>query len=137
MIFLCEFQAPGALARQFPNFGDATGYGAMGAEFFSLAADTDIARLLKGLEGDACPSPQWGYLLAGRMTVSYTDRTEETIFAGDLFFWLAGALRARHRRCRHRSLQSTTRARPRHGSFKRHAAGLTSRPSDARRQPRR
>jgi hypothetical protein len=83
-------QAPGAIARQLPNFGDATGYGAMGAEFFSLAAGTDIAPLLKGLEGDACQSPHWGYLLAGRMTVSYTDRTEETISAGDLFYWPPG-----------------------------------------------
>jgi hypothetical protein len=83
-------QAPGAIARQLPNFGDATGYGAMGAEFFSLAAGTDIAPLLKGLEGDACQSPHWGYLLGGRMTVSYTDGAEETIHAGDLFYWPPG-----------------------------------------------
>jgi hypothetical protein len=83
-------QAPGAIARQIPNFGDATGYGAIGAEFFSLAAGTDIAPLLKGLEGDACQSPHWGYLLAGRMTVSYTDGTEETIDEGDLFYWPPG-----------------------------------------------
>jgi hypothetical protein len=83
-------QAPGAIARQLPNFGNATGYGAMGAEFFSLAAGTDIAPLLKGLEGDACQSPHWGYLLAGRMTVSYTDGTEETIDEGDLFYWPPG-----------------------------------------------
>ena len=83
-------QAPGAIARQLPNFGEATGYGAMGAEFFSLAAGTDIAPLLKGLEGDACQSPHWGYLLAGRITVSYTDGSEETICAGDLFYWPPG-----------------------------------------------
>ena len=82
--------APGAIARQFPNFGDATGYGAIGAEFFSLAAGTDIAPLLKGLEGDACQSPHWGYLLAGRLTVSYTDGSEETISGGDLFYWPPG-----------------------------------------------
>jgi hypothetical protein len=83
-------QAPGAIARQLPNFGDATGYGALGAEFFSLAAGTDIAPLLKGLQGDACQSPHWGYLLAGRMTVSYTDGTEETIHEGDMFYWPPG-----------------------------------------------
>ena len=90
-------QAPGAIARQLPNFGNATGYGAMGAEFFSLAAGTDIAPLLKGLEGDACQSPHWGYLLAGVMTVSYTDGSEETIFEGDLFYWPPGhSVRVKH-----------------------------------------
>lgn len=83
-------QAPGAIARQATNFGDASGYGAMGAEFFSLSAGTDIAPLLKGLAGDACQSPHWGYLLAGRMTVSYTDGTEETVDEGDLFYWPPG-----------------------------------------------
>ena len=83
-------QAPGAIARQLPNFGDATGYGAIGAEYFSLGAGTDIAPLLKGLEGDSCQSPHWGYLLAGRITVSYTDGSEETISGGDLFYWPPG-----------------------------------------------
>jgi hypothetical protein len=83
-------QAPGAIARQLPNFGDASDYGAMGAEFFSLAAGTDIAPLLKGLQGDACQSPHWGYLVAGRMTVSYTNGSEETVSAGDLFYWPPG-----------------------------------------------
>jgi hypothetical protein len=27
-------EAPGAIARQLPNFGNAAGYGAFGAEFF-------------------------------------------------------------------------------------------------------
>jgi quercetin dioxygenase-like cupin family protein len=55
-----------------------------------LAAGTDIAPLLKGLEGDACQSPHWGYLLAGLMTVSYTDGSEETVHAGDVFYWPPG-----------------------------------------------
>lgn len=52
-----KWAVPGATARQLTNFGDATGYGAIGAEFFSLAAGTDIAPLLQGLDGDTCHAP--------------------------------------------------------------------------------
>lgn len=82
--------APGAVARQQPNFGDATGYGAIGAEYFSMAKGTDIAPLLKGLEGDACQSPHWGYLIAGEVVVSFSDGKEETAHGGDLFYWPPG-----------------------------------------------
>ena len=52
---------PGAIARQELNFGDATGYGSIAGEYFSLKEGTDIAPLLKGLEADLCQSPHWGY----------------------------------------------------------------------------
>jgi hypothetical protein len=78
------------VARQQTDFGDATGYGAIGGEYFSMAAGTDIAPLLKGLEGDACQSPHWGYLIEGQLVVSYTDGTEETVRGGDLFYWPPG-----------------------------------------------
>ena len=81
---------PGAIARQALEFGDATGYGKMAGEYFSLGAGTDIAPLLKGLEGDLCQSPHWGYLIDGEITVAYHDGEEETIFAGDLFYWPPG-----------------------------------------------
>ena len=81
---------PGATARQKLDFGDATGYGAIAGEYFSLGAGTDIAPLLKGLEGDLCQSPHWGYLIEGEITVTYSDKQEETISAGDLFYWPPG-----------------------------------------------
>lgn len=85
-----KVNVPGAVARQQTHFGDATGYGAIGGEYFSMAAGTDIAPLLKGLEGDACQSPHWGYLIEGELVVSYVDGTEETVRAGDLFYWPPG-----------------------------------------------
>ncbi|CAN5180593.1 hypothetical protein BH20ACI2_BH20ACI2_03480 [soil metagenome] len=81
---------PGAVARQVLDFGDATGYGKMAGEYFSLGAGTDIAPLLKGLEGDLCQSPHWGYLTDGEVTVTYSDGKEETVNGGDLFYWPAG-----------------------------------------------
>jgi hypothetical protein len=82
--------APGAVARQQTDFGDASGYGRIGGEYFSLGAGADIAPLLKGLEGDLCQSPHWGYLLQGALTVTYADGAEEGVKAGDLFYWPPG-----------------------------------------------
>jgi hypothetical protein len=85
-----KIDVPGAVARQLPEFGAATGYGALGAEYFSLGAGTDIAPLLQGLDGDACAAPHWGYMIRGAVTVSYTDGTTEACREGDLFHWPPG-----------------------------------------------
>lgn len=81
---------PGATARQQDDFGDATGYGKMSGEYFSLAAGTDIAPLLQGLEGDLCQSPHWGYLIDGKLTTTYADGTQEEVNANELFYWPPG-----------------------------------------------
>jgi hypothetical protein len=85
-----RIDAPGAVARQQPDFGDPSGFGPLGAEYFSLGAGTDIAPLLQGLDDDACQAPHWGYMLSGGVVVSYTDGTEEQCRTGDLFHWPAG-----------------------------------------------
>lgn len=83
-----RIDVPGATARQLPNFGDASG--TIGAEYFSLAAGTDLAPLLQGLDGDACHSPHWGYLIAGDVVVSYRDGSTERCVGGEVFHWPAG-----------------------------------------------
>jgi hypothetical protein len=85
-----KIDAPGAVARQQQGFGDASGYGDIGAEYFSMAAGTDLAGLLQGLEDDACQSPHWGYMIQGRLVVSYTDGSEESVRGGDVFYWPPG-----------------------------------------------
>jgi len=85
-----RIDAPGAVARQLKDFGDATGYGKIGGEYFSLAAGTDITPLLQGLKDDLCQAPHWGYLTKGALTVTFSDRTHETVNGGDLFYWPPG-----------------------------------------------
>jgi hypothetical protein len=85
-----KIDVPGAVARQASGFGDASGFGAFGGEYFSLGAGTDIAPLLRGLEGDACQAPHWGYMITGEVVVTYTTGSEETCSAGDLFYWPPG-----------------------------------------------
>ncbi len=79
---------PGATARQLPDFGVADG--ALGAEYFSLAAGTDLAPLLRGLDDDLCHAAHWGYLVAGTVLVEYVDSTTERVRGGEVFFWPAG-----------------------------------------------
>lgn len=85
-----KIDIPGAIARQAINFGEATDYGTLSAEYFSLGAGTDIAPLLKGLDGDACQSPHWGYMISGAVVISYTNGQEETCIGNDLFYWPPG-----------------------------------------------
>jgi hypothetical protein len=85
-----KIDVPGAVARQAAGFGDASGLGSFGGEYFSLGAGTDIAPLLQGLEGDACQAPHWGYMITGEVIVTYTGGSEETCSANDLFYWPPG-----------------------------------------------
>ena len=85
-----RIDVPGAKARQVKDFGDATGYSKIGGEYFSLAAGTDISQLLQGLEGDLCQSPHWGYIIEGKLTVSFADGHDETPATNDLFYWPSG-----------------------------------------------
>jgi hypothetical protein len=80
-----QINAPGAIARLRTEFGSADGYTNISAEYFSLGAGADIAPLLKGLEGDACQAPHWGYLAEGALTVTYTDGKKDEVTGGDLF----------------------------------------------------
>ena len=85
-----QIDIPGVTVRQITEFGDATGFGKIVGEYYSLGEGTDLAPLLKGLEGDLCQAPHWGYLLEGEITVTYADGSDETVNGGDLFYWRPG-----------------------------------------------
>jgi hypothetical protein len=85
-----KIDAPGAVARQATDFGEPAGHRPLAAEYLSLGAGTDIAPLLRGLEGDACQAPHWGYMISGQVVVTYGDGTEETCTADELFYWPPG-----------------------------------------------
>lgn len=85
-----KIDVPGAVARQAVGFGDPSAYASLGAEYFSLAAGTDIAPLLTGLDDDLCHAPHWGFMLSGELIVTYLDATEEACVGDDLFYWPPG-----------------------------------------------
>jgi hypothetical protein len=58
-------------------------------EFVSIREAMDLGPMLAGLPGGHCSCPHWGYLLQGRMTVRYADKTE-VLEPGDAFYMTPG-----------------------------------------------
>ncbi|MGE5237034.1 MAG: cupin domain-containing protein [Acidobacteriota bacterium] len=85
-----QLEVPGAVIRQRRGFGDATGFGAISGEYFTLAAGVDTTPLFQGLEGDLCQCPHWGFVLSGRLTTTDANGAQETVNANDLFYWPPG-----------------------------------------------
>ena len=52
--------------------------------FVTFHEAVDGTPLLKGLPGDRCQCPHWGYVLKGRITYRFADH-EEVFEAGDAF----------------------------------------------------
>ncbi len=53
--------------------------------FTTIREAHDLAPMLASLPGGQCNCPHWGYLLQGRLVVTYADR-EEVIEPGDAFY---------------------------------------------------
>ena len=61
-------------------------FGEMVVAYLQRNAAIEMPHLAKGLPDDVCPCPHWGYVLAGSIIISYKDRTEERVRAGDVFY---------------------------------------------------
>jgi hypothetical protein len=64
-------------------------WGSLLAISVSLPAGFDLKPLLKGLPEDLCQCPHWGYLLSGKIRVTYADEVE-TVEAGEFFYFPPG-----------------------------------------------
>jgi len=85
-----QMEIPGAVIRQHMDFGDASGFSTISAEYFTLSAGVDTTPLFKGLEGNLCQCPHWGYVLRGQITTTDAKGGRETVHANDLFYWPPG-----------------------------------------------
>jgi hypothetical protein len=56
----------------------------------SLPPGADFTPLFKGLPGDMCQCPHWGYVVGGSIHLRYADGTEEHNKAGDIYYWPGG-----------------------------------------------
>ena len=54
-------------------------------EFVTFKEDLDGRPLLRGLPGDLCQCPHWGYVLSGRITFEFPSGTE-IYEAGDAYY---------------------------------------------------
>lgn len=68
------------------RFGELEDYS---VDFLTFRQDMDASPLLRGLPGDQCQCPHWGYVLKGRLTYS-VDGREEVFETGDAFYLPAG-----------------------------------------------
>ena len=64
-------------------------WGGMTVAIETAPAGADPTPLFKGLPGDRCQCPHWGYVVSGRMRVKYADR-EEVMVAGDAYYLAPG-----------------------------------------------
>jgi len=53
--------------------------------FLTFNVDSDGTELVRGLPGDQCQCPHWGYVFKGKLTFR-TDRGEEVFGPGDAFY---------------------------------------------------
>jgi hypothetical protein len=49
-------------------------------------AGLDTAEMFADLPGGACQEPHWGYIVAGQVTMRYTDGTSEALSAGQAYY---------------------------------------------------
>ena len=63
--------------------------------FVTFRQDVDATPLLKGLPGDRCQCPHWGYVFKGSMTVRVGDR-DEVYNAGEAFYTPPGHTPLKH-----------------------------------------
>ena len=63
--------------------------GDLSVNFLTFKIDIDGAPLLKGLPGDRCSCPHWGYVTKGKVTFHFADH-DETFVEGDAFYVAAG-----------------------------------------------
>jgi len=75
-------EGAGGLSRQ-AEWGD------LNVALETYPAGTDPSPLLRGLPDDRCQCPHWGYVLKGRLRVTYRGR-EETVNAGDAYYLAPG-----------------------------------------------
>jgi len=68
-------------------------WGEMNVELQSIPAGMDTREWFKGLPDDRCQCPHWGYVIKGRLRITYKDH-EEVLKAGDVYYMAPGHLPA-------------------------------------------
>lgn len=68
----------------------AQDWGDMNIARIRLPKGADAKPLLEGLPRDHCQCPHWGAVLKGSIHVRYEDGHEETVRAGEVYYWPPG-----------------------------------------------
>lgn len=71
------------------GFTNISGLGGMSIGYMEVPGPADFTPFFKGLPDDMCSSPHWGYVIDGALTIKYPGGKEETVGAGEAFYWPA------------------------------------------------
>lgn len=71
------------------GFTNINGIGGMSIGYLDIPEPMDFTPLFAGLPQDLCSSPHWGYIIDGSIRIKYADGKEETVKAGEVFYWPA------------------------------------------------
>ncbi len=63
--------------------------GGMSTSFIRLPQGADLGPALKGLAGDSCPCPHWGYIISGRLQMRTADG-DFVYETGQAVYWAPG-----------------------------------------------
>jgi hypothetical protein len=63
--------------------------------FEKHTADAELGALFRGLPGDRCPLPRWGYVVKGKVSFAFPDH-KETFEAGDAYYVPPGHVPVHH-----------------------------------------
>ena len=69
-----------------PTTMQSANWGGRTSAYMQMGEGADFTPFLEWLPGDLCQAPHWGYVLQGEMRVRYTDGSEETVGAGQLYY---------------------------------------------------
>jgi hypothetical protein len=62
------------------------GFGQFSVSYHEFKKGTDFTEVLKGLPGDMCPCPHYGYIFEGAFRFIFADGTEEVYKTGDVYY---------------------------------------------------
>ena len=71
------------------GFQNLSGLGGMSIGYMDVPAPADFTPFFEGLPENMCSSPPWGYVIDGSLRIKYSDGQEETVNAGEVFYWPA------------------------------------------------
>ena len=63
--------------------------GGLSVGYVCLPAGADLRPATRGLPGDLCPCPHWGYMIKGRVRMHTVDGHQD-FAAGEAFYWAPG-----------------------------------------------
>ena len=71
------------------GFQNLSGLGGMSIGYMDVPGPTDFTPFFEGLPENMCSASHWGYVIDGSLRIKYPGGKEDTVNAGEVFYWPA------------------------------------------------